>query len=182
MSVCEECGIEFEPPHHHHKQRFCSYACSGRATARKRGQEPRGLQTCGHCGATFEAFAGDQRVYCSDACSRDATRKDRPKCEVCGKPVRLMRNRYCSKSCSNLARPRPGITSWIGFYTRAQKANPTPEPCATCGEPGKHRHHPDYSKPEAVVWLCHKCHQNLHHTGQKRYVRRVRPDKPPIIK
>jgi len=55
---------------------------------------------------------------------RKARKKERPRCEVCGKPVRLMRNRYCSKSCSNKARDNPGVTSLSGVYARAQRAYP----------------------------------------------------------
>ncbi len=39
----------------------------------------------------------------------------------------------------------------------------TSKPCAQCGS--CHRlqaHHPDYSKPLDVVWLCEPCHKKLH--------------------
>ena len=35
-------------------------------------------------------------------------------------------------------------------------------PCQVCGGPSKDRHHPDYSKPLYVVWLCKKCHRDIH--------------------
>jgi len=95
-------------------------------------------------------------------------RKERPKCKVCGKPVRLMRNIYCSRTCKNKElgfQPR-GITSYSGLYWKLQRMFPTPEPCE-CGEPGKHRHHRDYTKPFEIVWLCTKCHRREHQLGHK---------------
>lgn len=36
------------------------------------------------------------------------------------------------------------------------------EPCVVCGEIKVHGHHPDYSKPLEVIWLCHTHHKQLH--------------------
>jgi hypothetical protein len=38
----------------------------------------------------------------------------------------------------------------------------TRQPCEVCGEHKTEGHHPDYSKPKEVVWLCHKHHMELH--------------------
>ncbi len=34
--------------------------------------------------------------------------------------------------------------------------------CEICGQNGTQTHHPDYTKPLWVVWLCKECHDNLH--------------------
>lgn len=35
-------------------------------------------------------------------------------------------------------------------------------PCSGCGAQQSQAHHPDYSKPLFIVWLCRSCHQNVH--------------------
>ena len=35
-------------------------------------------------------------------------------------------------------------------------------PCEKCGAEKAEMHHPDYSKPLLVVWLCQTCHRKLH--------------------
>ncbi len=45
--------------------------------------------------------------------------------------------------------------------------------CEKCGKMADHRHHEDYSKPLDVVYLCRKCHVDLHvekrgHFGRPR--------------
>ena len=96
-------------------------------------------------------------------------RKQRPLCKVCGQPVRSMRNTYCSRSCRNkdLGYQQRGITSYSGLYWKLQRMYPDPEPCAMCGAPGEHRHHPDYSKPFEIVWLCESCHHSIHPRNRK---------------
>lgn len=39
-----------------------------------------------------------------------------------------------------------------------------PSACSSCGDTEKrlHAHHPDYSMPLAVMWLCPKCHGMAH--------------------
>jgi hypothetical protein len=37
-----------------------------------------------------------------------------------------------------------------------------PEVCELCEEKCSHGHHPDYSRPLTVVWLCRKCHKKIH--------------------
>ena len=47
-------------------------------------------------------------------------------------------------------------------HTLAQDI-PLPDACQQCGAAGKlHRHHPDYSKPLLVEFLCPACHGRVH--------------------
>ena len=34
--------------------------------------------------------------------------------------------------------------------------------CEQCGAESPEKHHPDYSDPRKVVWLCRDCHLELH--------------------
>jgi hypothetical protein len=38
----------------------------------------------------------------------------------------------------------------------------TKHPCIVCGEEKTEAHHPDYSSPLDVVWLCPRCHKQTH--------------------
>ena len=39
------------------------------------------------------------------------------------------------------------------------------EPCAECGKEQSQMHHPDYSLPLLIVWLCSACHGKLTRKG-----------------
>lgn len=46
-------------------------------------------------------------------------------------------------------------------------------PCEKCGCVKVHAHHDDYAQPLVVRWLCHDCHENLHHiSAEHRAARR----------
>jgi len=47
-------------------------------------------------------------------------------------------------------------------------------PCAICGSRPTEMHHPDYTKPIDVVWLCVKHHKELHWNS---YVKKPRTKK-----
>lgn len=39
----------------------------------------------------------------------------------------------------------------------------TPKLCMHCGFKRKlEMHHPDYNKPRLIIWLCKKCHEDVH--------------------
>lgn len=46
---------------------------------------------------------------------------------------------------------------------------PEKKPCEKCGDTNVHGHHPDYSKPLEVIWLCPKHHREIHEQYQRKY-------------
>jgi hypothetical protein len=42
------------------------------------------------------------------------------------------------------------------------------EPCAFCGAIYAEKHHPDYSQPLLIVWLCRECHRGVHAKAEGR--------------
>lgn len=51
-----------------------------------------------------------------------------------------------------------------------------PDKCSSCGKTKRvTAHHPDYSKPFDVIWLCYECHGELHiDSVQRRTIRGVK--------
>lgn len=37
-----------------------------------------------------------------------------------------------------------------------------PKPCERCGGEPAEAHHPEYSRPADVIWLCRPCHKRVH--------------------
>jgi hypothetical protein len=51
-----------------------------------------------------------------------------------------------------------------------------PQPCQHCGAAKAEVHHPDYSKPLEVVWLCKPCHGREHaRLGDRRKPLHLKP-------
>jgi hypothetical protein len=49
-------------------------------------------------------------------------------------------------------------------HTYFRRGKLAAEPCK-CGSYDVEMHHPDYSKPLLVIWLCRPCHLALHKAG-----------------
>lgn len=47
-----------------------------------------------------------------------------------------------------------------------KRGNIQRQPCQVCGERAE-RHHPDYSDPWNVVWVCRKCHLDMHEAARR---------------
>lgn len=101
-------------------------------------------------------------------------------------------NKYCSRSCYNIDRlinkennpnwkDGSGVTNYgcqvayrkrnrhkrnardrVGYAIKTGKLKKMP--CIKCGNENSEAHHPDYSKPLEVEWLCKKCHSKEHYT------------------
>jgi hypothetical protein len=50
----------------------------------------------------------------------------------------------------------------LAVYRAREAGLLTRLPCEVCGKFQTVAHHPDYSKPLSVQWLCRKCHLEVH--------------------
>lgn len=59
------------------------------------------------------------------------------------------------------------VRSYNKILYIAKRANPVAQPCSVpgCDQIGE-RHHPDYSKPKDIVWICRAHHRRVEHAGK----------------
>jgi hypothetical protein len=91
--------------------------------------------------------------------------------------LKIGKGSFCSRKCASIKENNP---HWRGgrsedhmYYKRRypekcaarkevwkaiRKGILTKKPCLVCGKAEVHAHHPDYSKPLDVLWLCRKHH------------------------
>jgi hypothetical protein len=130
-----------------------------------------------------KVLGGRQKKYCSFKCNMKhynstPSRKSREQ------ERQYRRNKYVKKPGDKVDRKGSKNPNWKGgiskdnmrYKRRFVKNNPEkvkaeqiasaarrrgfliPEPCTICGALKVDAHHPDYSKPLEVVWLCRKHH------------------------
>lgn len=108
-------------------------------------------------------------------------------CEVFLREYRLPKKSHPSKLrclwCSKPFSRERGLTLWCESCDANQQSNDTQrrrgnvrsianvavrrgklikQPCSRCDEKRAEKHHPDYSKPLLVIWLCRPCHMEEH--------------------
>lgn len=98
---------------------------------------------CSKCDAVHsEWYKNRPRSYCP-TCRNKASNEWKKKNPLTGEQKR----KAIARTYSHIYRDR-------GFIQR--------EACSECGAHNAEMHHPDYSKPLEVVWLCRACHRELH--------------------
>ena len=100
-------------------------------------------------------------------------------CENCGVKrwiliVRgLPRSKVCRSCHGKLSQPniwkgyhkilyRKGSEVWQMVRTLIKKGIIKRQPCSICSNAKSKAHHPDYTKPLEIVWLCQKHHTREH--------------------
>lgn len=72
-----------------------------------------------------------------------------------------MREWRKSNPLSPDAKRKDNCRSYAGQYLKRGKIKR--EPCKACGSPESQMHHPDYTKPLLVEWMCRPCHLREHY-------------------
>lgn len=101
-------------------------------------------------------------------------KKNCSKCNGLLEVNRLGKSRYCLKCHNSYMKKtrkkhselteeqklKANCKSYLNTYLRRGKIIKTP--CVNCSSLLVQAHHEDYSKPLKVIWLCRKCHLELH--------------------
>ncbi len=182
---CKHCGVEFEAKVA--CKVFCGKKCNANHYARsEKGKaklrenyiaryEPRSEREqlekeCEHCGSGFRTPYSFKR-FCSYKCAddsynvSDAGRKAQARYRASGKKTKT---EEAWRRSDEYKEARKGWDKkWMDANREKVdahiKARGVPlEPCVVCGDEKSQRHHPDYSKPLEVVFLCDKHHKEEH--------------------
>ena len=116
---------------------------------------------CKKCGTVFTTYESRTRdgkgKYCSNSCARKGKspgNKGKPSPNRGNHEHFWERVRECEVTKNpKLAKMLVSMAIYYGFIRKT--------PCVVCGKLKVDAHHPDYSKPLAVVFLCRKDHRQL---------------------
>lgn len=156
LLTCEECGGEFEG-----RTMFTSY-CSSRCRMRRWRRTEKGKACVVKNNAKVKR--PDIKKICPNCGKLYITaRKIQRWCSTCSKEIGVYeaQKRYRSNNIEK-------VRKWGNANKQAQRRFYYSECCIIkeCLSEG-HRHHPDYSKPNEIVWLCRQHHRDAH-TGKGR--------------
>ncbi len=82
-----------------------------------------------------------------------------PYCKKC--KASYMREWRRANKMTPAQRRKDNCRSYASQYLRRGKIKRAP--CKRCGDANSQMHHPDYSKPLLVEWMCRPCHLLEHH-------------------
>ena len=131
------------------------------------------MRTCTRCKASKpeSEFYRDSRRPCGV----------KPSCKACCAAVQAERNYHAAWKERNPGRVIEVHRAYRDRHPEARGSGPRaehrevqkaarsgelarPDKCQRCGVAcAPHAHHPDYSRPLDVVWVCRKCHWKEHH-------------------
>lgn len=85
--------------------------------------------------------------------------------QVCCKMNELLRTfNYKINETIRYQKFDPKVIAWQTLLKKTKNGSLVrPKKCTRCDSTKNiDGHHPDYSKPDCVIWLCRKCHRNEH--------------------
>jgi rRNA maturation protein Nop10 len=94
------------------------------------------------------------KVYCSE-CQQRYLLGLHSQCPSCGSP-----------KWSLLSREQ--MQAHVAVHKAVKAGTLKPQPCQECGSNKTQAHHPDYSRPLDVEWLCAKHHRARHRSEKGR--------------
>lgn len=99
-------------------------------------------------------------------------------CKHCSKRFTPRALSTCAReSCNSCVKgPRSEIEQWkhearLAATAAEKRGKLKREPCKKCGWQFAEKHHPDYSRPLYVIWLCSRCHKAEHRGDVSRATR-----------
>lgn len=94
-------------------------------------------------------------------CSRcdNEARAGQRYCKACH-AAHMRAHRPAQREMTPEQRRKANARSYAKVYLRRGKIHQ--QPCSTCGSPDSEMHHPDYSLPLQIVWLCREHHLSHH--------------------
>ncbi len=102
------------------------------------------MRMCCGCG-TAPAMRQERSSYCLP-CHAQKTRE--------------WRQRHPYATLPALSRFKSTMRAYANVYAKRGKIEKCD--CYMCGATEAEKHHPDYSQPLMIVWLCRKCHLDAH--------------------
>ena len=116
---------------------------------------------CVHCKTTEGPFIKNNQTeeytyYWCNPCNTARIKKYRHTKKGAAATYAAVRSQYAKAPYKQIARIALFHAIQIGKIIR-------PEECSVCHKKIKvEGHHPDYSKPLEVIWMCRRCHFDLH--------------------
>jgi hypothetical protein len=110
-------------------------------------------------------------------------------CSKCKINKRRIGGRYCLECHAEYSRQnrskwpltaeqrkRNNARSYLHVYVKRGKIKKLP--CEECQNSKSEGHHPDYSKPLQVIWLCKKHHRKKHYAKRTKTIRNHHAGRP----
>lgn len=133
------------------------------------------LSTGSYCALCAKAY---NKLYRDHHRANPTSNVNSKPCTKCGVGVRIPGQRWCldcdreyrkvnSKHRQQIKSNDARLKSRTRAITRKliQSGQLVKQPCQFCGKEDVEAHHPDYSKPEYVWWVCRWCHKWEVHGG-----------------
>jgi len=165
------------------QSKYCSHLCYAKAETKPP------TKICPVCGKLFKSKVwAKNAIHCSTNCAHASRRKPLPNCEVCGKPVKKLRRRFCSHACKTEWYQGENVYSYLGenckknyiidltfWVKRAKEIRVRDKVCQHCNKTPKQNrraldvHHiipyriSKDNSPSNLIALCRICHKKADH-------------------